>query len=116
MPDPTRQDHMLNKDELVSYRYSVVLVEVQSGVVLQLAQHFTNFCNNGINVIFPREILINKNAQVFYVDSRIETNIFILFIFKNAKFWLVSRSLFVRTKTYIPWCPFPIIKKEPVKD
>ena len=37
MPDPTRQDHMLNKDELVSYRYSVVLVEVQSGVVLQLA-------------------------------------------------------------------------------
>ena len=40
MPDPRRQDHKINKDELVSYRYSVVLVEVQSGVVLQLAQHF----------------------------------------------------------------------------
>ena len=40
MPDPRQQDHKLNKDELVSYRYSVILVEVQSGVVLQLAQHF----------------------------------------------------------------------------
>ena len=35
MPDPR-----LNEDELVSYRFSVVLVAVQSGVVLQLAQHF----------------------------------------------------------------------------
>ena len=40
MPDPRRQNHRLIKHELVSYRYSVVLVEVQSGVVLQLAQHF----------------------------------------------------------------------------
>ena len=40
MPDPRQQDHKLNKDELVSYSYSVVLVEVQSGVVFQLAQHF----------------------------------------------------------------------------
>ena len=39
MPDPRQQDHRLNKDELVTYRYSVVLVEVQSGVALQLAQH-----------------------------------------------------------------------------
>ena len=37
MPDPRQQDHSLNKDELVTYRYSVVLVEVQSGVALQLA-------------------------------------------------------------------------------
>ena len=29
MPDPRQQDHKLNKDELVSYRYSVVLVEVE---------------------------------------------------------------------------------------
>ena len=40
MPDPRQQDHKLNKDELVNYRYSVILVEVQSGVVLQLARHF----------------------------------------------------------------------------
>ena len=40
MPDPRQQDHRLNKDDLVTYRYSVVLVEVQSGVALQLAQHF----------------------------------------------------------------------------
>ena len=65
MPDPRRQDHRLNKDELVSYRYSVVLVEVQSGIVLQLAQQFYKFCNNGINVVFPREILINKNPRYF---------------------------------------------------
>ena len=37
MPDPRQQDHSLNKDELVTCRYSVVLVEVQSGVALQLA-------------------------------------------------------------------------------
>ena len=29
-----------NRDELVTYRYSVVLVEVQSGIALQLSQHF----------------------------------------------------------------------------
>ena len=40
MPDPRQQDHRLNKDELVTYRYSEVLVEVQSGVALQLDQHF----------------------------------------------------------------------------
>ena len=40
MPDLRQQDHRLNKEELVSYRYSVVLVEVQSGVALQLDQHF----------------------------------------------------------------------------
>ena len=40
MPDPRQQDHRLNKDELVSYRYAVVLAEVPSGVALQLAQHF----------------------------------------------------------------------------
>ena len=38
MPDPRQPDHKLNKEESVSYRYSVILVEVQSGVVLQLAQ------------------------------------------------------------------------------
>ena len=101
MPDPRQQDHRLNKDELVSYRYSVVLVEVQSGVVLQLAQHFYYFfCNNGINVVFPKEILIHKNAQVFYVDFRLETNRSLLLIIKHAKFWLVSKSLLVRTKNY----------------
>ena len=40
MSDPRQQDHRLNKDELVTYRYSVILVEVQSGVALQLGQHF----------------------------------------------------------------------------
>ena len=40
MPDPKQQEHRLNKDELVTYRYSVVLVEVQTGVALQAAQHF----------------------------------------------------------------------------
>ena len=43
MPDPRQQDHRLNNDELVTYRYSVILVEVQSGVALQLAQHFYYF-------------------------------------------------------------------------
>ena len=37
MPDPRQQDRKLNRDELVTYRYSVVLVEVQSGAALQLA-------------------------------------------------------------------------------
>ena len=31
------------------------------------------------------------NAQVYYVDLRPETNISILFIIKDAKFWLVSK-------------------------
>ena len=39
MPDPRQQDRKLNRDELVTYRYPVVLVEVQSGEALQLAQH-----------------------------------------------------------------------------
>ena len=50
-------------------------------------------------MVFPREILINKIAQVFYVDFRLE-NIFIFLIIKHAKFWLVSKSLLVRTKNY----------------
>ena len=53
--------------------------------------------------MFPREILINNNAQVFYViyvNLRLETNIFILFIIKHAKFWLVSKSLLVRIENY----------------
>ena len=49
-------------------------------------------------MVFPREILINKNVQVFYVDFRLETNIFILLISRHAKFWLVSKSLLVRMK------------------
>ena len=49
---------------------------------------------------FPREILINKYAQAFYVNLRLETNIFILFIIKHAKFWLVSKSLLVWMKNY----------------
>ena len=61
---------------------------------------FTNFCNNRINVVIQREILINKNALVFYVNFRLETNIFILFISKHAKFWLISKSLLVRIKNY----------------
>ena len=40
MPDPRQQDQRLNKDELVNYRYLGLLVEVQNGVALQLAQHF----------------------------------------------------------------------------
>ena len=49
---------------------------------------------------FPREILINKYAQAFYVNFRLETNIFIIFIIKHAKFWLVSKSLLVWMKNY----------------
>ena len=40
MPGPRQQDRRLDKDELVTYRYSIVLVKVQSGVALQSAQHF----------------------------------------------------------------------------
>ena len=45
MPDPRQQDHKLNKDELVTYRYSMVLVEVQSGVVLWLKLTYKRFGN-----------------------------------------------------------------------
>ena len=41
-------------------------------------------------MVFLREILINKNAQVFNVDIRLETT-------KND---LVNKSLFVRTRNY----------------
>ena len=41
-------------------------------------------------MVFPREILINKNAQVFNVSFRLETNTFIL----------VSESLLVEMKNY----------------
>ena len=51
-------------------------------------------------MVFPREILINKNAQVFYVNFRLETNIFVPFIIKHAQFWLLSKSLLVRMKNY----------------
>ena len=40
MPYPRQQDHRLNKDELGTYRYAVIMVEVQSGVAFQLDQHF----------------------------------------------------------------------------
>ena len=41
MPDLRQQDHRLNKDELVTHSITlVVLDDVQSGVALQLAQHF----------------------------------------------------------------------------
>ena len=51
-------------------------------------------------MVFLREILINKNAQVFNVDITLETNIFLFFIIKHAKFSLVSKSLLVRMKNY----------------
>ena len=51
-------------------------------------------------MVFPREILINKNAQVFYVNFRLKMNIFILFMIKHAKFCLVSKLLLVRMKNY----------------
>ena len=100
MPTLRQQDHRLNKDELVTYRYSVILVEVQSGVRSFAISPTVLVIFVTINVVFPREILINKNAQVFYVNFRLETNIFILFIIKHAKFWLVSKSLLVRIKNY----------------
>ena len=43
MPDPRQQDHRLHKDVLVTYRYSVILVQVQSGIALQVAQHFYQY-------------------------------------------------------------------------
>ena len=100
MPGPRQQDRRLDKDELVTYRYSIVLVEVQSGVALQSAQHFANFCDDRINVVFPRKMLINENAQIFYINFRLEANIFTLFIIKHVKFWLISKSFLVRTKYY----------------
>ena len=51
-------------------------------------------------MVFPREILINKNAQVFYINFRLRKNIFILYINKPAKFWLIRESLLVRMKNY----------------
>ena len=51
-------------------------------------------------MVFLREILINKNAQVFNVDITLETNIFLFFIINHAKFSLVSKSLLVRMKNY----------------
>ena len=85
MPDPRQQDHKLSKGELVTYRYSVVLVE-QLNI-------FTNFCNNRIDVVFPREILINKSAQVLYANFRIETNILFIFIIKHACKVLVGKRV-----------------------
>ena len=46
-------------------------------------------------MVFPKEILINKNTQVFDVSFRLETNTFIFFIIKRAQFWLVRESLLV---------------------
>ena len=40
MPGPRQQDRRLDKDELATYRYSIVLIEVQSGVALQSAPTF----------------------------------------------------------------------------
>ena len=51
-------------------------------------------------MVFPRKILINENAQIFYINLRLETNMFILFIIKHEKFWLISKSLLVRIKYY----------------
>ena len=31
-------------------------------------------------MVFPRKILVNENAQIFYINFRLETNIFILFV------------------------------------
>ena len=103
MPALRQQDHRLNKDELVTYKYSVILVEVQSGVRSFAISQTVLIIFVTISVVFPREILINKNAQVFYVvyvNFRLEMNIFILFIIKHAKFWLVSKSLLVRIENY----------------
>ena len=49
-------------------------------------------------MVYPREILINKNVQVFYGNFRLEANIYILFIIKHGKFWLGSKLLLVRMK------------------
>ena len=51
-------------------------------------------------MVFPREILINKNTQVFDVSFRLETNAFIFFIIKHVQFWLVSESLLGEMKNY----------------
>ena len=51
-------------------------------------------------MVFPRKILINENAQIFYINFRLEMNIFILFVIKHAKFWLISKSLLIRMKYY----------------
>ena len=38
VPDSRQQDHRLKKDKLVTYRYSIVLVEAQSGVCPNLSK------------------------------------------------------------------------------
>ena len=50
-------------------------------------------------MVYPREILINKNVQVFYGNFRLEANIYILFIIKHGKFWLVL-DIASRTKVF----------------
>ena len=49
------------------------------------------------------QILINKNAQVFYVDFRPESNIFILFIIKNANFLVGKQVAFGNDEKLQSW-------------
>ena len=91
MLGPRQQDCRVDKDELVTYRYSIVLVEVQSGVALQSAQH-VHFCDNRINVVFPRKILINENAQIFYINFRLEMNKWLLVRMKYYKVGVYIKS------------------------
>ena len=100
MPDPRQQDHRWWISDLQIFR-SIGWGTEWCSFAISPTFLITNFCNiNRINVVFPREIRINKNAQVFYVNFRLETNIFILSTIKHVKFWLVSKSLLVRTKNY----------------
>ena len=66
MPALRQQDHRLNKDELVTYKYSVILVEVQSGVRSLAISQTVLIIFVTISVVFPREILINKGLVKKY--------------------------------------------------
>ena len=66
MPALRQQDHRLNKDELVTYKYSVILVEVQSGVRSFAISQTVLIIFVTISVVFPREILINKGLVKKY--------------------------------------------------
>ena len=70
MPALRQQDHRLNKDELVTYKYSVILVEVQSGVRSFAISQTVLIIFVTISVVFPREILINKALVKKYGGGR----------------------------------------------
>ena len=59
MPGPRQPDHKLNKDRSVIDKYSRVFVTVQNVAASQLVDIFANFSGSSIDMVLPRQILIN---------------------------------------------------------